>query len=107
MAMKFPVSCKLPTEMELGMMVTETSPVEDTGPVPVPPVTVTDTVLVVEPLKPCAVAVIVVVPLATASTSPAAKFPVGQLATPGVQGPTAATPVLAELQVMPATDPVV
>jgi hypothetical protein len=48
MAMKFPVSCKLPTVIELGMMVSEISPSEDTGPVgPVvdPPVTVTDTVL--------------------------------------------------------------
>src|ERR1035438_8565320 len=110
MATKFPVSCNWSTVIELGMMMSETSPSEDTGPVgPVvdPPVTVTDTLLETAPLKPCAVAVIVVVPLPSASTSPAAKPPAGQPATPDVQGPTIATPVLAEVQVAPATDPVV
>jgi hypothetical protein len=108
--MKFPVSCKLPTVIELGMMVSETNPSEDTGavgPVVDPPVTVTDTLLETGPLKPCAVAVIVAGPLPSANTSPGAKPPVGQPATPDVQGPTIATLGEEEVQVTPATDPVV
>jgi hypothetical protein len=50
MATKFPVSCNWSTVIELGMMVSETSPVEDTVPVPDPPVTVTDTLLETWPL---------------------------------------------------------
>ena len=86
MARKFPVSSKLPTEMELGMMVSEISDVEDTGPVPDPPVTVTVALLETGPLYPFAVAVIVVVPLLSAVTKP-------------VDAPTCAMPVEAEVQV--------
>jgi hypothetical protein len=88
MAMKFPVSCKLPTVIALGMMTREISPSEDTGPVPVPLVTVTGTLLEARPLNPIAVAVIVVVPLPSAVTKP-------------VEAPTCAMPVEAEVQVTP------
>jgi hypothetical protein len=53
MAMKFPVSCKLPTVIALGRMVSETNPSEDigpVGPVPDPFVTVTDALLDTGPL---------------------------------------------------------
>lgn len=58
---------------------------DDPVPVPDPPVTVTVTLLVTGPLKPAALAVIVVVPAPTAVTMP-------------VAAPTVATPVMAEVQ---------
>src|SRR5579863_10344818 len=68
MARNWPVSCRLPTVMELGMMVSETKLP------PVPLVTVDATVTVeaevTGPLKAVALAVIVVVPEANADTNP-------------------------------------
>jgi hypothetical protein len=82
-ARNWPVACKLPTERELGMMVSETRSPPD-GPPPAP-VTVRVALELTGPLNAVAPAVIVAVPAATAVTSPA--------------GLTVATDGVVELQV--------
>src|ERR1035438_5322674 len=88
MARKFPVSCKLPTVMELGMMVSEISDVEEVTPVPVGSVTVTVALAETGPLNPIADAVIIAVPAPSAVTTP-------------LDAPTCAMPGEDEVQVTP------
>jgi hypothetical protein len=67
-----PVSCKLPTVIELGIMVSE-SRFPPAGPEPPPePVTMRVALELTEPLNAIALAVIVVVPALTAVTMPEA-----------------------------------
>jgi hypothetical protein len=71
-ARNWPVSCKLPTERTLGMMVSETRTPPVEPPPPPAPVTVTRVLALTSPLNAVAPALMVVVPAATAVTSPVA-----------------------------------
>jgi hypothetical protein len=65
-----PVSCKLPTVIELGIMVSETRLPPPAPPPPPEAATVTFELELTGPLNAVLLAVIVVVPAATAVTSP-------------------------------------